>query len=424
MTTNKLANKKSKEVAIRVEAVSKTFKVPQEKRTSLRGAALNIFTKKSYDNFEALKDISFEIKKGEFFGIIGRNGSGKSTLLKMLAGIYVTDSGKITIEGKLSPFLELGVGFNPELTGRENLYLGGAILGLSKKEIDGKYEKIVAFSELDDFMDMKLKNYSSGMQVRLAFTLAINAHAEILLMDEVLAVGDSNFQAKCIEEFNNYKEQGKTVVLVSHDIGTIKKYCDRAMLLRNGKIVKIGKAEEVGNEYMQQNMSDEELRVAAEELRVATEEESNIVEAITESQDTITKKRVKITKIEFLDRNEKEKNVFKPGEQLTVRVYFKRYISEADLNFGIALYNKDGSYVLGINTIMDKIDNDIYYRLGYFQVDYKNINLLANSYYVATAITKNNFSMPYDLISKSKSFRIISETKNEGIVNMEYEWKK
>ena len=252
------------DIAISVKNVSKTFKIPHEKVSSLRGAAVSVFKKKSYEEFKALDDVSFEVKKGEFFGIIGRNGSGKSTLLKILAGIYHPDKGKVHTNGRISPFLELGIGFNPELSGRDNVYLNATVLGLTKKEIDEKFDSIVKFSELERFIDQKLKNYSSGMQVRLAFSVSIHANREILLMDEVLAVGDSNFQKKCLREFGRYKSMNKTVILVTHDIATIQKYCDRALLLRNGKIVKIGKAEEVGDEYIYQNMSDEEKRVLNE----------------------------------------------------------------------------------------------------------------------------------------------------------------
>lgn len=402
-----------REIAIKVDNLSKTFRVPHEKHTSLRSAALNMFSQRGYEKFEALKDISFEIKKGEFFGIIGRNGSGKSTLLKMLAGIYVPDAGNIMINGKLSPFLELGVGFNPELTGRENLFLGGAILGLSQKEIAEKYDKIVAFSELGEFMDMKLKNYSSGMQVRLAFTLAINAHAEILLMDEVLAVGDSNFQAKCIEEFNSYRDQGKTVVLVTHDIATIQRYCDRAMLLRSGKIVKIGKADEVGNEYMQQNMSDEENRTQEDDMVSVGGEK------IRESN-----KVAKITQVVFLDKNGKQKNVFEGGEDLLVRVYFEQFQKNKKLNFGLSVLNQEGNYIFGVNTILDKVDTSKYVANGYFEVKYKNLNLLSNSYYVSAAIGKDNFIVPYAILPKSSYFRVISSSKNGGITNLEYLWEK
>lgn len=245
--------KEKTENAIIVENVSKTFIIPHERVDTLKGAFVNIFKKNNSEVFDALKDISFEIKKGEFFGIIGRNGSGKSTLLKILAGIYNANSGSVKVNGRISPFLELGIGFNPELSGRDNIYLNGTVLGLKKKQIDAKFDSIVAFSELERFIDQKLKNYSSGMSVRLAFSVAIHANREILLMDEVLAVGDSNFQAKCIKEFEKYKSMGKTIILVTHDNDVVEKYCDRAMLIMNGKMEKIGNPKEVVDEYKRQS---------------------------------------------------------------------------------------------------------------------------------------------------------------------------
>lgn len=223
------------DIAIKVEHVSKTFKIPHEKISTMRGAFVNAFKKKTYEEFKALDNINFEVKKGEFFGIIGRNGSGKSTLLKILAGIYQLDDGKIEINGRISPFLELGIGFNPDLSGRDNVYLNGIVLGLSKKQIDEKFNDIVAFSELKRFIDQKLKNYSSGMQVRLAFSVAIYANRDILLMDEVLAVGDANFQKKCYKYFNQTKGE-KTVLFVSHDVENMRKFCERTMVLNDGKI--------------------------------------------------------------------------------------------------------------------------------------------------------------------------------------------
>lgn len=242
----------SPDTAIKVENLSKYFLIPHKITDTFRERLVHFEWKKKYELLEALKDISFEVRQGEFFGIIGRNGSGKSTLLKILAGIYTPDQGKVTINGQVSPFLELGTGFNPELSGRDNIFLNGTILGLSYKEIRSRFDSIVDFSEMERFIDQKLKNYSSGMQVRLAFAIAIHANRGILLMDEVLAVGDANFQKKCMAEFNRYKKDGKTVVLVSHDIATVEQSCDRVALLRNGQIVKTGMAEEVCNEYIHQ----------------------------------------------------------------------------------------------------------------------------------------------------------------------------
>jgi len=259
---------KNTEIAISVKKISKKFLIPHEKINSIKIAFINLFHKKTFESFYALKDVSFEVKKGEFFGILGRNGSGKSTLLKILAGVYTANGGEMKISGLVSPFLELGIGFNPELSGRDNIYLNATVLGLTKREIDEKFDSIVDFSELERFIDQKIKNYSSGMMVRLAFSVSIHANREILLMDEVLAVGDSNFQSKCLREFARYKEMGKTVILVTHDIGTVQRYCDRAMLLRAGEVAMIGSAEEVGNEYIYQNMSDEEKRIEDERRKV------------------------------------------------------------------------------------------------------------------------------------------------------------
>lgn len=240
------------EVAIRVENVSKDFVLPHEKVQSIKGMFTGLAKgrrNKTTEAQHALKDISFEVKKGEFFGIVGRNGSGKSTLLKILAGIYQPTSGKVTTRGKLVPFIELGVGFNPELTGRENVYLNGAMLGFSEQEVNAMYEDIVSFAELERFMDQKLKNYSSGMQVRLAFSVAIRANADILLVDEVLAVGDADFQRKCFGYFKQLKKNKKTVIFVTHDMNSVREYCDRAIMIEKSLIVAAGSADKIASKY-------------------------------------------------------------------------------------------------------------------------------------------------------------------------------
>jgi ABC-2 type transport system ATP-binding protein len=236
-------------VAIAVHHVSKSFKLPHEKHSGLKQAILHFRPGKKYEVQHVLTDVHFDIKQGEFFGIVGRNGSGKSTLLKLLAEIYAPDKGKIDVRGSLTPFIELGVGFNPELTGRENVYLNGALLGFDRKQVDAMYTDIVEFAEIDKFMDQKLKNYSSGMQVRLAFSIAIRAKSDILLIDEVLAVGDAAFQQKCFSYFEELKRQGRTIVFVSHDMTSVKQFCDKALLLNDGKIQKIGNPIEIAKLY-------------------------------------------------------------------------------------------------------------------------------------------------------------------------------
>jgi ABC-2 type transport system ATP-binding protein len=242
----------SDNIAIKVDHVSKNFVLPHERVSSMKGLFTNVFNSsalKTKETQHALQNVSFEVKKGEFFGIVGRNGSGKSTMLKMLAGIYQPTKGDVHIDGKLVPFIELGVGFNPELTGRENVYLNGALLGFSFKEMQAMYEEIVSFAELERFMDQKLKNYSSGMQVRLAFSLATRAKADILLVDEVLAVGDADFQRKCFDYFRTLKRNKKTVVFVTHDMSAVREYCDRAILIEQSEVIAAGDADEIATKY-------------------------------------------------------------------------------------------------------------------------------------------------------------------------------
>lgn len=400
-------NKKTdkREVAIRVENLSKTFRIPHEKHTSLKSAALNIFQKRSFTEFRALDGVEFEIKKGEFFGIIGRNGSGKSTLLKILAGIYVVDKGRVKINGKISPFLELGVGFNPELTGSENIFLGGSILGLSRKEIEEKYDGIVEFSELEEFIDMKMKNYSSGMQVRLAFSLAINVNAEILLMDEVLAVGDSNFQQKCLEEFDKYRAMGKTVILVTHDIGTIQKYCDRAMLLRDGNIKLIGSPEKIASQYVSLNMSDEEKRTAKEEGRAIKKRKDKTIKDKNRwgNMDIVT------TKVEVLSSQKKSKRIFNPFDDMVIRIHYKKRKKEIqNVVFGIEILNSNGYRLFGFNTSMTKKAIVVKKDIGYVDFILQNIPFLNGRYTITPAIASKNCNIQYDYWENAAEFKIMN----------------
>lgn len=238
------------DIAIKVKNLHKSFKLPTEQAFGLKQAFFNRLRGiKGYTEQKVLKGLDFEVKKGDFLGIVGRNGSGKSTLLKILAGIYYPEKGEITINGNLVPFIELGVGFNPELTGRENVYMNGALLGFSNEEMDKMYNDIWEFAELKDFQDQKLKNYSSGMQVRLAFSIAIRAKGDILLLDEVLAVGDAAFQQKCADYFNSLKTKNQTVILVTHSMENVRKFCTRAILIDNGKIVKEGEPKKIADAY-------------------------------------------------------------------------------------------------------------------------------------------------------------------------------
>ncbi len=250
---------KDKDIAISVEDVYKSFRLPHEQHSGIKQLIISLFQRKKvrgYENQRVLKGISFEIEKGDFFGIVGRNGSGKSTLLKILAGIYTPDKGNIQINGSLVPFIELGVGFNPELTGRENVFLNGALLGFNRKQMEAMYDEIVAFAEIGRFMDQKLKNYSSGMQVRLAFSIAIRVKSDILVLDEVLAVGDEAFQRKCYQYFAEIKKNKQTVILVTHSMDTILQFCNKAMLVDKGHKTVIGTPLEIAQIYQELNNED------------------------------------------------------------------------------------------------------------------------------------------------------------------------
>jgi ABC-type polysaccharide/polyol phosphate transport system ATPase subunit len=239
--------------AVSVERVSKAFRLPHQRYSTLKERALHPFASSTYDVLQALDDVSFDVRAGEFFGIVGRNGSGKSTMLKCLAGIYAVDEGEIAVNGRLSPFIELGVGFNPELTARDNVLINAIMLGLTHKQARERFDDIIAFAELEEFVDLKLKNYSSGMSIRLGFSTAIQVDADILLVDEVLAVGDAAFQAKCFGEFERLRREGRTILFVTHDMGTVERFCDRVMLLERGEVVDIGPPRPIAQQYAELN---------------------------------------------------------------------------------------------------------------------------------------------------------------------------
>jgi ABC-type polysaccharide/polyol phosphate transport system ATPase subunit len=258
VTTVQLGESRQRQLAaapasVTGDGVSKAFRLPHQRYSTLKERALHPFASSTYETFEALSDVSFEIKRGEFYGIVGRNGSGKSTLLKCMAGIYRIDAGELGLTGRLSPFIELGVGFNPDLTARDNVIVNAIMLGLSRREARRRFDDIIAFAELEEFVDLKLKNYSSGMSVRLGFSVAIQVDADILLVDEVLAVGDASFQRKCYDEFGRLREAGKTIVFVTHDMGAIERFCDRALLLEKGTVLEIGEPDYVSRRYSEVN---------------------------------------------------------------------------------------------------------------------------------------------------------------------------
>jgi ABC-type polysaccharide/polyol phosphate transport system ATPase subunit len=270
--------------AIRAKSITKTFRVPEERTHTLKERALHPLRKTRHETFTALSDVSFDVHRGEFFGIAGRNGSGKSTLLKCLAGIYRVDRGQIWMQGRLSPFIELGVGFNQDLAARDNVVLNGIMMGLSPREARQRYDAVIDFAELREFEELKLKNYSSGMYVRLAFSVAIQVDADILLVDEVLAVGDAAFAQKCFDVFNQMRDEGRTIVFVTHDMATLNRFCHRALLLERGSMVHIGEPNEVADRYLEINFGRDPERTSATVAR-GGDGDARVMEVWIETED-------------------------------------------------------------------------------------------------------------------------------------------
>jgi ABC-type polysaccharide/polyol phosphate transport system ATPase subunit len=325
---------------VMVRDVSKSFRVPQHSVSTLKERVIHPLRRTTYERLDALEDVSFEVGKGEFFSIIGRNGSGKSTLLKCLAGIYCPDLGKVTVNGRLSPFIELGVGFNPDLNALDNVTVNATLIGLAPGEARRRFGDIIAFAELEDFVEMKLKNYSSGMQVRLGFATAIQADADILLIDEVLAVGDALFQEKCFDTFRRLKDEGRTIIFVSHDLETVQRFSDRALLLEGAKIAEMGSPEIVIREYQRRNREREEnkeVRAWSEDDR-AGDGSAEIVDA-------------------WLENEQGQRTSSLPhGEQASFkfRVRFHRDMENPILGFNVR--DGDQNIVLNVNTRWSEVE--------------------------------------------------------------------
>lgn len=361
--------------------------------------------KKTFDIQKVLDNISFDINKGEFFGITGRNGSGKSTMLKILAGIYSPTKGDVHIKGKLTPFIELGVGFNPELTGRENVFLNGALLGFSRKEMLKMYDEIVEFAELEKFMDQKLKNYSSGMQVRLAFSIAIRAQSDILLIDEVLAVGDINFQNKCIAVFEEIKRRGTTVVFVSHDMEAVRRFCDRVALIQDGKLVRIGDAQKVIDDYLTINSGNE-----------VSKGSPFGVDSVTIKDDSVAK----ISKT--ILRNSKlqvARNIREDTYYVDLEVEFKKDCE--DIVPGIVVRNSAGQRVTASNSEWVGLTLPSYKKGDKitFRFSFQNI-LERGIYFVSSNIISSKTRQFYDWDNDSANFKVDSKPATGGIVNPHY----
>lgn len=430
--------RKQSEDAIIVENVSKRFRIPHEKKTKFFDHVDSIIKGNSsgYDEFSALSDISFRVKKGEKLGLVGENGSGKSTLLKIISGVLRPDKGgSVKISGKIAPFLELGVGFQPELTAEENVRLYGAVMGMSKKEIEDRFDGIFEFAELSRFRQMKLKNFSSGMYMRLAFATATATDPDLLLIDEVLAVGDEAFQRKCFDRMNEFKMGGKTIVLVSHDLETIKRFCDKALLLEHGHIVSMGNSERVIDDYHKNMRAREEAvmkkqreMILLQEPRAKPVEEMvvPIVEPVKVEppKDRWGSGEVEITEVRFFAQNGEEKYIFRTGDTLVAKIkYFAKQRIEKPV-FGVAIHKNDGTHITGPNT---KLHNNVIESIegeGIVEYIIDSLPLLNGTYLFTAAVYDFACVNPYDHHEKRFTFKVEDDSRKDyGIFYIPCRWK-
>lgn len=388
------------DIAISVKNIHKTFKIPLEGSKNIKQRLVSFSNmKKGYRNFSPLNGVSFEVKKGDFFGIVGRNGSGKSTLLKTIAGIYQPNEGSVTVNGKLIPFIELGVGFNADLTGRENVYLNGALLGFSRDEITNMYDEIVDFAELHDFMEERLKNYSSGMQVRLAFSIAIRAKGDVLLLDEVLAVGDAAFQQKCYDYFGQLKEEGRTVVLVSHSMSAVQRFCSRALLLEGGKVEAVGSSDEIASLY-------DDMFIREKSLKDSKKENTSIKES-HDSDDGISIDGAYVT------QDDKKTDVVKAFKDFQIHIVLSSRLEIKEGNIGFNIKNSQGNVLSAFSTK---------HQLELFKISKDDsIELIVN---VTNIFTNGNYTLNLAVADiKNGAEFLISKKRNvlnfgvSGVVN-------
>jgi len=379
-----------------INNLTKSFKIPLEASSGIKQKLINLLKgRKGYRVFTPLKDIDFTINEGDFFGIVGRNGSGKSTLLKTIAGIYTPNSGSVEVGGSLVPFIELGVGFNPELTGRENVFLNGALLGFSHDEMEAMYDKIVDFAELGDFMEERLKNYSSGMQVRLAFSIAIRAHADILLLDEVLAVGDEAFQKKCYAYFDKLKREKRTVILVTHDMSAVERFCNKAVFIEDGKVKMIGKPYRIAAAYSRSNIK-------------SYNESEGLDEQISDDFD-----------ITLRGSDGNEQTVYEYNETMTVELEWQQ---TGVKHVGVAIFRENGEYVYGPNTYQEKVKIAGKNRATYTV----QLNLNEGSYFIKAGLMGADDTKTIAFTEEGPHFSVQRDYDHGrwgGVTKLKHTWK-
>lgn len=406
-----------------LDNVYKSFKVYADRAVTLKEKAL-FRKRRNHTAHQVLKGISLSIKKGEVVGLIGQNGCGKSTSLKLMTRILYPEKGTVSVNGRVSSLLELGAGFHPDLSGRDNIYANAAIFGLSRKETDARLNDIIAFSELEEYIDNPVRTYSSGMYMRLAFSVAINVDAEILLIDEILAVGDTNFQTKCYQRLNKLKDKGITIVIVTHDTGTVEKFCTRAIWLNEGEIMADGNQYDTVDAY-RKYMNDKQIqRMQAEEEKKEgeqTPEEDSLPEA-DETANRFGTKDVIITKGYFINEAGKRTNVLRGGQDATINIHYRVKNAPKGYMFGMGFYTMDGVFIYGNNTNIDGIKIEEMPKEGIVRYKIRNLRLLSGQYKLNLAVVDENGS-PLDFIRYFSEFTVVAEDQSVGITSVEHEWE-
>lgn len=428
----------SKDNAIVVKDVKKSFKVYYDKGSQLKEKVL--FKKRNrYEERWVLNGIDFEVKKGEAVGLVGHNGCGKSTTLKLLTKIIYPDSGSIEMKGRVSSLIELGAGFHPDMSGRENIYINASIFGLSRKEIDERMDDIIAFSELEEFLDNPVRTYSSGMYMRLAFAVAINVDADILLIDEILAVGDANFQAKCYNRLREIKASGVTIVIVTHDTGVVERFCDKAIWLNKGTIAAQGDSRTVVDQYLnfmnkekisllekeaqrqKEKESKKEEKKAQQEIIEKTEEEILYEQSMDYNVKHFGTKSAVLNKVVLRDSEGNDTNLLKAGESFCIDYHYEVKKNKEELVFGMGIYTLEGDWIFGTNTLLgglrvDAKDNGIVSYIG------KELPLLTGKYILQVSITDIN-GTPVDFYREYCRFDVVNNKRDSGLVYMENSWE-
>ena len=407
--------------AISVQQVSKRYRIQRDRPNSLKEAAVRRSKPQGLSDFWALKDVSLGIRKGSFFGLVGHNGSGKTTLLKLMAGIHKPTSGRLQVNGRVSALLELGSGFHPELSGRENIFLNGAILGLSRKEMERAVDQIIDFSDIGDFIDAPVKILSSGMYVRLGFAVAVHVAPEILLIDEVIAVGDEAFQRKCLEHLYELRRGGATIILVSHSLPLVEGLCDEVGWLDRGILKQAGDATEVCWAYLDAVNAEE-----AEKMRDGVEEEFHTDTSLTEIEVRRGSGEIRIFHVDYLDAQWLANPLPGSGNKLIIRLWYEAEDSVENPVFAFKLHHATGVHLASPNSALQQLSTgSISAGRGYVDFIIDELGLLAGDYLLSTSITDNARMHVYDAWERSHTLRIVpgSSSEREGLTDLRGKWQ-